>query len=179
MTSLPSAAPLEPDDVGETHRSTPAALLREVAVVVGGMAVLGVVCGLIWSRVAEPAQFVRFATSIGQDELALSRDFNPDGWYAAIAAAAALGSGLVFGFWRTRNLLVTLVLVLMGCAAAALLMWWTGELFGPADPAAMLQEAPIGTRAAAPLGRPEWPIFLAWPTMALAGLLVPLLSRAD
>ena len=155
------------------------ATLVDVAVIAGGMAVLGLVCGFIWAQVVEPAQLIRFETGVGQDELQLSRVFDADGWYALIAAVAGLLAGLGFGLWRTRDPLATVLLALAGCVAAALLMWRLGHLLGPDNPAAMLQQAPVGTHADVPLKRPEWPIFLAWPVSALSGMLVALLTRSD
>jgi len=155
------------------------ATLKDVAVIVGGMAVLGVVCGALWALVVEPAQLIRFDNGVGQDELQLGRVFDADGWFATIAAAAGLVAGLVFGFWRRRNLLTTVLLAMVGCVVAGLLMWKVGVALGPDDPAAMLQQAPVGTHADAPLHRPEWPIFLAWPISALVGLLIALVSRTD
>jgi xanthosine utilization system XapX-like protein len=154
------------------------------------MTVIGILCGVLWWALVEPSQLVRLQDAVGQDELGLSRDFSATGWYTVIALVAGLLSGLLFGFLRRRDPLVTLLLVLAGCCVAAVLMQWTGYLLGPDDPASMLQDAAVGTRADAPLELHGTLIkvagdlvvhtaYLAWPIGALVGLLIPLLSRTD
>jgi len=195
VTLEPADEPVEGEPVpGDPGTRREPASLRDVAldllVVVGGMAAIGVLCGVLWWAVVEPAQLIRLQDSVGQDELELSRDFGATGWYTVIAVVAGFLSGLVFGFLRRRDPLVTLLLVLAGCAVAAVLMQWTGHLLGPDDPAAALAEASVGTRADAPLelhgtlvqiaGDPLLhTAYLAWPIGALVGLLIPLLSRTD
>jgi len=168
-----------PPSVERGWRSTLVATAKDALVIIGLMALLGVVCGFLWSQLAEPDQLIRFKEGVGQDELQLSRVFGVDGWYAVIAAVAAFLAGLVFGFWRTRDLLATLVLLLVGCAVAAAVMWGVGHVLGPDDPSTLLQHADVGDTADAPLDRPAWAVFLAWPVPALAGILVPLLFGRD
>jgi len=158
-------------------------------IIVGSMALLGVLCGVLWTLLVDPAQLIRLdapcqasptgSTCVGQDELQLSRQFASDGWYAVIAAVTALVCGLVFGFWRRRDPLATLLLVMVGCAVAATLMLWTGMLLGPDDPTAMLASAAVGDRADAPLDVAGPAVYLAWPVPALVGILIALLSRSD
>lgn len=178
---LPAGPPTD-EDVARARRFRRAAVkhvLQDAAAIVGGMAVLGAVCGVIWAFVVTPDQLIRFKDGIGQNELELSRTFAVDGWFAVIASVAGFAAGMVFGFKRTRDLVATVLLVLVGCVAAALIMWGVGHLIGPNDPTAVLKDAKVGDTADVPLDRPALAFFLAWPVSALAGLLIPLLSGND
>jgi hypothetical protein len=184
--------PSEAEPVKDPAERAPASssdVARDVLVVLGGMAVIGILCGVLWWALVEPSQLVRLQDAVGQDELGLSRDFSATGWYTVIALVAGLLSGLLFGFLRRRDPLVTLFLVLAGCCVAAVLMFGTGYLLGPDDPTTGLETAAVGTRADAPLelhgtlmridDLVVYTAYLAWPIGALVGLLIPLLSRTD
>jgi hypothetical protein len=176
----PSWPPPYPEDHGETGpKVSVTEVLADVAVIVGGMALLGVIAGVVWARVATPPQLIRYQHNIGQDELQLSRLFAVDGWYAVIAAVGGLVGGLGFALLRRRDELVTLLLTVVGCVVAAFLMKATGHLLGPGDPTAALREAPVGAHVDAQLELKSFASMLAWPFTALVGGLVPLLSRSD
>jgi hypothetical protein len=154
-------------------------LAKDVLAIIGGMALVGIVCGVIWSHVVHPAQMIRYDKGIGQDEVELSKMFAMDGWYAVISAVAALGCGLFFGFTRHRDPLATLLLVVLGCVAAAYLTKLTGHVLGPGDPVDVLRSAPVGARADVRLDVQGGATYLAWPIPALFGNLLALMTRAD
>ena len=177
----PSWAPPYPGEavVESVPKASLVDVLSDVGVILGGMVVIGIVCGFVWSRVVTPPQLIRFETSIGQDELQLSRVFAMDGWYAIVAAGGGLLGGITFGLLRKRDALVTLLLILVGCVAAAFLMKVTGHVLGPDDPSAALRKAAVGTHAEGQLELNSFAPYLAWPLGALFGALIPLLSRSD
>lgn len=175
----PSWPPPFPPEQQKRRPLDARALLMDFAVIVGGMALLGVVCGVVWMLVVDPVQLTRTESGIGQDELSLSRVFASDGWFLVIGAVGGLLAGMVAGFTRRRDMLVTLLLVVIGCAAAALLMRLTGELLGPSDPTALLEAADPGETADAPLRLTGFAPYLGWPIATFLGLLVPLLAQSD
>ncbi|HSV39088.1 MAG TPA: hypothetical protein VLI04_10035 [Nocardioidaceae bacterium] len=157
----------------------PAPLLMDVVTIVGSLLVLSVACGAIWAAVVTPAQLIHFDGAVARDMIQYGAIFGMDGWYAAIGGAAGLSAGLALGLWRRRDPLATLVLLMAGCALAAVVMRWTGTLLGPTDPTSFLQTAPIGTSADGPIDVTGAATYLAWPIPALIGNLIALVSRTD
>jgi hypothetical protein len=163
---------------------------RDAVLVIGGLLVLGVVCGLVWSRVVTPAEFTKVANGGAMGEDQLSRQFGADGWYVVIALVAGLLAGACLTWWRSRDALVLSGLLVAGSVVAAAAMALTGHLLGPGDPKVALAAAKVGARVPESLGvgmRPWWPltdyvkdtitVYLSWPIGVLAGGLLVLLGR--
>ena len=60
--------------------------LGDVVVVLGTYLVLGVLCGVAWWLLVQPALFTKVHSGGTMSELQLSKEFNGDGWYAVIAS---------------------------------------------------------------------------------------------
>jgi hypothetical protein len=161
----------------EAAERATADLLREAALVLAVMAVLGVVAGFVWAQVVDPALVIRGEDGLGQDELQLGKVFNADGWYVLIGAATGLLAGLVMGLRRDVDMLVAVILLVAGSVVGAAVMAWTGQLFGPEDPTAFLESSRPGASAPAPLEVHAFASYLAWPVGVLAGVLAPLLVK--
>jgi len=73
-----------------TLRPSRAAGVDAVAVL-GTFLLLGVVCGVLWWLLADPAAFTKTADGVEMSEVELIRRFDVDGWYAVIAAVAGMG----------------------------------------------------------------------------------------
>jgi hypothetical protein len=108
----------------------------------------------------------------------LARRFNPDGWYAVIAIVAGFVSGLAVTWWRSRNLLLTTLLLLPGAALAAATMALVGHALGPIDPHDALSDAARGQIAPLELSVTAGAVYLAWPVATLLGALMVLWSSA-
>ncbi|HET7690352.1 MAG TPA: hypothetical protein VFK41_08235 [Nocardioidaceae bacterium] len=178
---VPAVTPDSPEP-GEMSGEMPSRLAlaaQDGGRVLGVFAALGVLCGVVWLLLVEPAQVVRVEGNVLQSEIELTRMFAYDGWYAAIAAPVGLLAGLLLSNWRSRDPLVTLLFVVAGCCLAAVLMLGTGYLLGPADPAVVLAEAPIGATADVQMKVSGVATYLAWPLPTLLGSLISLLSRTD
>jgi hypothetical protein len=148
----------------------------DVAVVLGTFLLVGVACGVVWWLLVEPATFTKVASggSMGEDELA--KRFNADGWYAVIAAVAGLTVGLLLTLWRSRDFVLTTVLLVVGSGIAAAAMALSGHLLGPGDPNAALAAAAPGTAVPVQLGVDAKACYLIWPMAALVGALMVLWS---
>ncbi len=151
---------------------------RDVAVVLGVLLALGVLCGVLWWLVWDPAAYTKTADGGVMGETDLSRRFAADGLYAVIAGVAGLLAGLGLTWWRTRDPLVTSATLLVGSVLAAVAMALTGHLLGPGDPGAALAAARVGARVPDRLAVDAFTVYLAWPVSVLAGALVVLLGTA-
>ena len=151
---------------------------RDVAVVLGVLLALGVLCGVLWWLVWDPAAYTKTADGGVMGEADLSRRFAADGLYAVIAGVAGLVAGLGLTWWRTRDPLLTSAVLLVGSVLAAAVMALTGHLLGPGDPGAALAAAKVGARVPERLGVDAFTVYLAWPVAVLAGALVVLLGTA-
>ena len=104
----------------------------DVVVVLGTFLLLGVVCGVLWWLLVDPAAYTRTARGgAAMSEIELSKRFNADGWYAVIAIVAGFLSGLGLAWWRTRDFRLTTALLVPGAALAAWVMSVVGHGFGP------------------------------------------------
>jgi hypothetical protein len=149
---------------------------RDVVMVLVAYVVLGLVCGLLWWLLVDPATFTKVSDGGSMGELELGKRFNGDAWYAVIAAVAGLASGVLITWWRSRDLLLVTVLLLVGAGIAAAVMAVTGHLLGPGDPDAALAAAKAGGRVPVPLAVTAKASYLVWPIAALIGSLIVLWS---
>jgi hypothetical protein len=170
--------PREPDEPDDQAAPEAAARgpLTDVAIVLGSFLVLGVLCGVVWWLLVDPAVFTKQRTGGSMGEVQLGRRFDADGWYVVIAVVTGLVAGTVLTWLRWRDPLLTTALVAVGSVVAAVAMAWTGHLLGPGDPNAVLAHAAVGTRVPVQLAVGASASYLAWPIGALIGALVVLWS---
>jgi hypothetical protein len=150
---------------------------RDAAVVLGTLLALGVLGGVLWWLLTDPAEFTRLQEGGSMTEVELGQRFSADGTYAVVALVLGLLAGTGLSWWRSRDPLLTSGLLLGGAVLAAAMMWLVGHLLGPGDTRAALQAAAVGTKVPEPLGVDVWTVFLAWPVAVLGGALVVLLGR--
>ncbi|GAA0323659.1 hypothetical protein NE235_05180 [Actinoallomurus spadix] len=136
--------------------------------------VLGVPIGLLWVAIAPRTVYL---VSGGKGVLADPESqtlIAADGWFAVLTAAAGLLCGLtaylLAGRWGEPGLLAGIA---AGGAAAAVVAWRLGHLFGASAYDHALRTAGDGARAGAPLGLHAYGVLLAWPLIAVVafGLL--------
>jgi len=153
-------------------------VVRDVIAVLGGLLLLGVVCGVLWWLLVSPAEYTKTRQGGVMDEAQLARRFSVKAVYVVIALVAGLASGLGLSWWRGRNPLFTSVLLVVGSLVAAAAMALVGHALGPGDTGQALEAARLGARVPETLsvGRDEWTVYLAWPVAVLAGALVVLLG---
>ena len=148
----------------------------DVAEVLGTLLGLGVVCGVVWWALVDPAVFTagRRGGSMGEAELA--KRFDGDGWYAVVAAVAGFTAGVVLTWWRQRDLRLTTLTLVLGSALAAATMALTGWLLGPGDPDVALAQARPGEKVPVELLVTAPASYLVWPVAVLLGALIILWS---
>jgi len=164
---------------------------RDAVVVLGTLVVLGLLGGVLWAMVVSPAEFTKLADGGTMSEDQLGRQFGADGWYVVIGAVAGFAAGLVLSWWRSRDPVLTSMLLVAGSVLASVVMALVGHLLGPGDPEAALQAASVGAHVPQRLDvgiRPVWPlgaylrdtatVYLCWPVGALLGALFVLVGRA-
>jgi hypothetical protein len=150
--------------------------MREAAVVLGVLVVLGALCGVLWSQVVDPAEYTKLAKGGAMGEDQLGKQFARDGWYAVIALVAGLVAGAALLRWRPRAPLLKAALLVGGSCAAAAVMVGVGHLLGPGDPQPLLAAARVGQKVPQQLRVDTFVVYLAWPFGTLLGALVVLLG---
>jgi hypothetical protein len=151
---------------------------RDAVAVLGTFVVLGLVSGVVWWLLVEPAYFTKTAGGTQMSELDLGRRFDAVGWYVVIAAVGGFLAGLGLTWWRSRDHRLTTALVALGSAVSAVLSARVGGALGPGDPEVALRDAARGTRVPAELD-PGGPVaYLVWPIAVLLGALMVLWSTS-
>lgn len=149
----------------------------DVLAVLGTLLVLGAVCGVVWLLVAEPGHLERVRGGFQvPTEVDLARRFNADGWYSVIAIVAGFVSGLALTWWRSRDFLLTTLLLVPGAALAAAAMALVGHALGPPDPHLVLVSAHRGQVAPLQLEVSAKASYVMWPVAVLLGALMVLWS---
>ena len=161
-----------------SDRDRSAGARSDAAVVIGVFLVLGVLAGLLWSVLVTPAQFTKLATGGAMGENELGKQFGADGWFVVIGFLTSLVAGFALTVWRSRDPLLTSLLLVLGAAAAAAVMTLVGHWAGPGDPEAALRAAKVGERVPESLDVDTLTVYLAWPFGVLVGALFALLGRA-
>lgn len=176
MSSFASAEGVEPPDPYARARSLPTA----IGVSAGTFAVLGLVAGWLWSRIAVPPEFMVYRSDYAYytSEAEFTRAFDMDVAFAVIAAIAAVVGGLVVGwlFWRL-GWSVTLLAAVCALGAGAL-AWLLGTELGPQAVADSAAAAQRGDTFTGPVRLGARSILLIWPILALIGVMVAVWLRA-
>lgn len=159
------------------HPSASTAVGRDVTVVIGWFVLLGVLSGVLWWLLVSPAEFTKLPNGGSMGEVDLGKQFNADGWYVVIAAVFGLVSGVALTWWRSRDPLLTSLLLIIGSATAAALMALTGHLLGPGATRPALAAAKVGARVPERLEVDTFVVYLCWPIAVFLGALVVLLGK--
>jgi hypothetical protein len=136
-----------------------------------GMLVLGVVGGLVWLWLAEPAEWEVTTRGIILTEEAARGQFGVVVMFVTIGAVTCFCWGGIAGH-VLRELGWVLVPVFAGVAGlASVIAWQVGVALGPTHPRDVTDPS-LGDRLPAPLEIDAVAPFLVWPMFALAGLLL-------
>ena len=175
MPTSPAPAPSHEASDRPPYRAGEA--LRDVAVCLGVLLVLGVLCAVVWWRLAPTPEFTKFhnGSAMGEDQLSLR--FAADAWYSVVAGLAGLLSGAVLAWRRDRDPLLTSLVILLGAGAAGGVMSWVGHQLWPSNPSAALAAAKVGAHVPDELVLSSHTAYLMWPIGALLGALIVLFGR--
>lgn len=158
------------------RRGLPEGPWADVVAVLVTYVVLGLVCGVLWWLLVDPASFTKHDEGGSMGELDLTKRFNADGWYAVLALVAGVLSGGLLTWWRSRDFRLTTVLVFLGSFVAAALSALVGRSLGPEDPDRTLAAVEIGQQVPVELMVSAKAGFLVWPMAVLIGALLVLWS---
>ena len=179
VASTPSTPSTPSSADGPGSRASRSGPAEDLVAVLGTYLVLGVVGAVLWWLLCDPATFtVTSEGGVAMGEVELAKRFDPDAWYAVIAAVLGLVSGAAVTWWRSRDHLLTSGLLLLGSGLAAGVMAVLGGWLGPADPRTIAAGAEAGARLPAPLTIDAPVTYLVWPVTVLLGALVVLWSPA-
>jgi hypothetical protein len=160
-----------------TRRTRGGGVLGDLLAVLGTFVIIGVLGGVVWWLVVDPATFTALPDGGGSmSEVQLGKRFDADGWYAVIAIVGGFFGGLGVTWWRSRDFRLTTALLVPGSAAAAAAMALTGRLLGPSDPHAALAAASPGQAVPVQLEVSGFAFYLIWPVAVLLGSLMVLFS---
>lgn len=144
--------------------------LRVAAVLVLGLALVGVVVGVLWWHWA-PVATVRMAEGGGYLTDEQPEQFiAADGLFALLTGAFGLVAGWVVAWRARRERYAAVVGLAVGGAFGAVVAWRTGVWLGRVDLEA-LRAAPVGTVSDVPLALGLRGLLLVEPVAALAAWL--------
>jgi hypothetical protein len=151
----------------------PESPVRTVLLVLLAYAVLGALAGVVWEWLwTPPGQVIQQHHVFYDSYASLRREFTGTGFYVVVGiVTSALGAVASCLLTRGRELLV-LVLVVVGSAIGAAVMWRIGTLLGPADPASLAAHTVTRTRVPGQLAVAGKSPYLAWPLASLFVLAI-------
>ena len=149
----------------------------DVVAVLGTSLVLGLVGGVLWWLLTEPALFtVGEKGALGMGEVELADRFSATGWFTVLAVVLGVLSGGALTWWRNRDPILTAGLLVLGSVVGTAAMVGVGRLLGPPDPAVAAASARPGDLVPAALEVGATAAYLVWTIAALAGALMVLWS---
>ena len=164
----------EHDDRARPGLLAPGSPVRTALLILLAYAVMGAVAGAVWEAVWTPPGQVIAQHQVFFDSYAsLRRVFTGTGLYVLVGGVASALLALVIALLARGRELLTLLLVVVGSAIAAVLMLKVGTMLGPADPASLLAHTTARTPVPGQLtveGKSVLLVkspYLIWPTASL------------
>jgi hypothetical protein len=149
--------------------------LRAALIIVGVLAVLGIIAGVVWQQLAPDVEMRM--TEVGPypvNELEAGQLMSMDGWYAALAGVIGLVAGSVLATVFLRHAGAMVIALVLGSCLAAALAFTVGTVMGNGEIIlAWEPDAKLWAPLSAPLQLHAYGVALIWPIAALAPV-VPL-----
>jgi len=142
--------------------------LRDSAVVLVAVTILGVALGLLWLWLAPRVPLVSNGEAVFLKDTEGEEAVGADGTFALLALGfGALSAAAVFWF-RRRGGVALVVALALGGLFGSLLAWGIGVWFGPTrDVVGRAKEVGEGVPFDAYLELKAWGVLLAWPVAAM------------
>lgn len=150
------------------------ALGVDALVVAGYFVVAGLLGAVLWWLLTDLPHATKTADGVVLDPVQLTRQVSIDGWYFAIAAVGGVLGGAILTWWRSRDAVATVLLVVLGAGLAAYLMVRLGLLLGPDSPETVLEGRSAGATADVQLALSAPGMAWVWPLASALGSLVVL-----
>lgn len=160
------------------HHASPWWVLRDVALVVAGAALVGAGCGVLWELWWTPPAGQVLDRVWYPDVDGVRQLFSGTGLYVVIALGGGVLLGAVCAWLFDRVELVTLAAVAAGSVLAAWLMFEVGTAMAPPDPAVAAATADDYTELPGTLGVEGNSAFVAFPAGAMTGITVVFIGLA-
>ncbi|MEV6397647.1 hypothetical protein AB0M39_23230 [Streptomyces sp. NPDC051907] len=142
--------------------------LRDSAVVVAVVTVLGVALGLLWLWLAPRVPLVSNGEAVFLKDTEGEEAVGADGTFALLALGFGAVTAAAVFWWRRRGGVPLVVALAVGGVLGSLLAWGTGVWLGPSqDVEALAREAGVGVAFDAYLKLEAWGVLLAWPVAAM------------
>ena len=135
---------------------------------VGSALILGVVAGLLWLWLADPAEWQVTAQGTILDEQAAKGRFGVIVTFVIISIVIAFVWGLLAGRALSQRGWIMVPVFALVSVAAGLIAWKVGAILGPPDPATV-KGVKIGGTIPQQLTVDAVSPFLVWPIFALVG----------
>ncbi|MGW5674356.1 hypothetical protein ACWEV4_04630 [Streptomyces sp. NPDC003860] len=171
------------DDEAGDAPSTGAELradLRDGALTVVALAVLGIVLGLLWLWLAPKVQLISNGREIYLRDTEGEEAIGADGTFALLALAFGAVSAAGVFWWRRRGGIVLVLALALGGLVGGLVAWRLGVWLGPTtDLVAHAKSVGPNVPFDGPLELRAYGVLVAWPLSAMAvhltltGLLGP------
>jgi hypothetical protein len=166
--------PLFPSDGARSPDERPDAIraMRDGVVIALGVAVLGVVLGVLWWRVAPQVPLISDGTAVYLKDTEGEQPIGADGWFTLLGLGfGALTAGAVF-WWRRAGAVAVVIGLAVGALAGSVIAWRLGIALGPTqNVVAHAKQVGVNTVFHAPLQLRAKAALLAWPIASLGALL--------
>ena len=147
-------------------------LVTDAGIVLGWFVAAGIVAGVVWWRLVDLPRATREGGSIVVEADQLGKQVNIDGWFLVLGLVVGVLSGLVLLFWRERDPLAMVVLVVLGAGLSGIIASKLGHALGPGSAEAALRHSANGAHASMPLAVHASGVYWVWPAAAALGALI-------
>ncbi|MFI6940992.1 hypothetical protein ACIBI4_17090 [Streptomyces sp. NPDC050418] len=146
-----------------------AAELRDAVLIVVGLALCGVILGVLWAWLAPHVPLVSDGKAVFLDDTEGEQAIGAEGTFILLALACGAVTGALVFLLRRHGGIPLVVALAVGGVLASVVAWRLGLVFGPGDDVvARAKEAGKGVPFDAPLELNAKGALIAWPIAALA-----------
>ncbi|MBC9712178.1 DUF2567 domain-containing protein [Streptomyces sp. TRM66268-LWL] len=143
--------------------------VRDAVLIVIGLAVTGVVLGVLWAWLSPHVPLVSDGKAVFLGDTEGEQAIGSDGTFILLALACGAVTGALVFLLRRHGGIPLVIALAVGGLLASVVAWQLGLVFGPGDDVvARAKEAGEGVAFDAPLELNAKGALLAWPIAALA-----------